>query len=243
MKRSAQTNTKMALAKTKMALVPARTSVGAAVILALYGLPHPARADQQPQSSSETLEEVIVTASRRQQTLEEVPYNLSVISADDLSRTGVTDLASLSYQVPGLSTYDFGARFAAATSPIIRGINADGAPLGKRMPEQSPVGTYVGNSPVDGYFQLDDVQRIEVLRGPQGTLYGAGALGGALRIIPNAPELGVLSGHLEASGGSLAHSSGTSYTAKGVFNVPIGDTLAFRASGKYAYDPGFINAY
>jgi iron complex outermembrane recepter protein len=236
MKRSAQT-------KATMALAPARTSVGAAVIFALYGVPHAACADQQPQSSSDTLEEVIVTASRRQQTLEEVPYNLSVISADDLSRTGVTDLASLSYQVPGLSTYDFGARFAAATSPIIRGINADGAPLGKRMPEQSPVGTYIGNSPVDGYFQLDDVQQIEVLRGPQGTLYGAGALGGALRIMPNAPELDVLSGHLEASGGNLAHSSGTSYTAKGVFNVPIGDTLAFRASGKYAYDPGFINVY
>jgi iron complex outermembrane recepter protein len=234
MKRSART-------KPKIALVPTR--LGAAVILALYGAPQPASADPQPQSPSDTLEEVIVTASRRQQTLEDVPYNLSVVSADDLARTGVTDLASLSYQVPGLSTYDFGARFAAATSPIIRGINADGAPLGKRMPEQSPVGTYIGNSPSDGYFQLDDVQRIEILRGPQGTLYGAGALGGALRIIPNAPELDVLSGHIEASGGRLAHSDGTSYTAKGVFNVPIGDTLAFRASGKYAYDPGFIDVY
>ena len=227
----------------KTAILPARPSVSAAVLFALYGLPHPASAQEQAQSPADTLQEVVVTASRRQQTIEEVPYNLSVVSAAELSRTGVKDLASLSYQVPGLSTYDYGARFAGATSPIIRGINADGATLGNRMAEQSPVGTYIGNSPVDGYFQLDDVQRIEVLRGPQGTLYGAGALGGALRIIPNAAELGVFAGHLDASGGDVAHSSGKSYNVTGMLNVPIGDTVAFRVSGKYAYDPGFIRAY
>jgi len=221
---------------------PALTTVGAAVLFALYGVPLSATA-QQAQPTGDGLDEIIVTASRRQQALEDVPYNLSVISGDQLERTGVNDLASLTYQVPGLSTYDFGARYAAATSPIIRGINADGAPLGKRMAEQSPVGTYIGNSPVDGYFQLDDVDRIEVLRGPQGTLYGAGALGGALRIIPNAPQLGVLSGHIEGGAANLAHSSDTPYSVKGIFNVPLGDTLAFRASGKYVDDPGFINVY
>ena len=85
---------------------------------------------------------------------------------------------SLSTQVPGLSMYDYGARFAGAVTPIIRGINATGSPArGFRSFEQAPVGTYIGNSPIDGYFQLDDLKRVEVLRGPQGTLYGAGALG------------------------------------------------------------------
>ena len=223
--------------------VSAKTSVSAAVVLALYGMPQTVRAEQQAQGPSDALEEIIVTASRRQQTLESVPYNLSVVSPEDIARTGVKDLASLAYQVPGLSTYDFGARFADATSLIIRGINADGAPLGKRMAEQSPVGTYIGNSPADGYFQLEDVQRIEVLRGPQGTLYGAGALGGAIRIIPNSPELAVTSGHIEASGGDLAHSSAKSYSTNGFFNLPVGDTLAFRVSEKYVDDPGFINVY
>jgi iron complex outermembrane recepter protein len=225
----------------------AGTTVGGAVFLALYGLPHAAFAQQAPAAAaapvSNELEEVTVTANRRQQSLEEVPYSLSVVSAEQLERTGVTDIASLATQVPGLSLYDYGARLTGATSPIIRGINATSQPRGFRTFEQNPVGTYIGNSPIDGYFQLDDLKQVEVLRGPQGTLYGAGALGGALRLIPNAPELDKFAGSIEASGGRLAHSSGTSYIVDGMINIPVIDTLAFRASAKYAYEPGFINAY
>ena len=212
------------------------------------------RADQ-PQSPSpspregrgeEKLQEIVVTANRRRQTLEEVPYSITAVSADQIARTGVTDLASLARQVPGLSMYDWGVRNTAEMFPIIRGVNASGPTAiqgGFHTIEQAPVGTYIGNSPINGYFQFDDIQRVEVLRGPQGTLYGAGALGGALRVIPNAPELGRFTGRLEAGGGTLAHSGGASYTTSAMFNVPIGDTLAFRASGKYAYEPGFINVY
>jgi len=230
-------------------LLPAKVSIGAAVLFALYGVPHAASAQQQAGGAQQqvdqavTLQEVVVTASRREQTPETVPYSLSVVSADELARTGVTDIASLASQVPGLSLYDLGARFSGATTPIIRGLNASGASNGFRTFEQSPVGTYIGNSPIDGYFQLDDVQRVEVLRGPQGTLYGAGALGGALRIIPNSPELEKFAGDIEAGGGTVAHSSGVSSSTSAMVNVPIGDTLAVRLSGKYAYEPGFINIY
>jgi iron complex outermembrane recepter protein len=225
-----------------------RASVSAAVFFALYGVPHPAAAQQPTESLSGTLEEITVTATRRTQTLEEVPYSITAISADQLARTGVTDIASLASQVPGLSMYNFGARDSGAVFPIIRGINASAGSAssiagGFRTFEQAPVGTYIGNSPIDGYFQLDDVQRVEVLRGPQGTLYGAGALGGALRIIPNAPQLEKFTGNIEASGGTLAHSSGASYTTAAMLNIPVGDALAFRVSGKYAYEPGFINVY
>ena len=190
------------------------------------------------------LEEVIVTANRRTQTLEEVPYSITAISAQQIANAGVTDIASLANQVPGLSMYDYGTRSSGSVFPIIRGLNASASAGGTfRTFEQSPVGTYIGNSPIDGYFQFDDVQRVEVLKGPQGTLYGAGALGGALRIIPNAPQLRSFSGTVEAGGGTLAHSSGAGYTASGVLNVPIGDTLAFRVAGKYAYEPGFIDVY
>lgn len=181
-------------------VLPVRTAVGAAVFCAIYGLPHRAVAEQ-ADTSSDSLQEITVTANRRVQTLEEVPYSISVISAEQLAQTGVTDIASLTNQVPGLSMYDFGARLAGATAPIIRGINATGEPRGFRTFEQDPVGTYIGNSPIDGYFQLDDLKQVEVLRGPQGTLYGAGALGGALRLIPNSPELHTFSGDFEAGGG------------------------------------------
>jgi outer membrane receptor protein involved in Fe transport len=227
----------------------ARMTVGAAVFLALYGLPHAAFSQQvaasaaAPAAASGELEEVTVTANRRQQNLEEVPYSLSVVSAEQLERTGVTDIASLASQVPGLSLYDYGARLTGATTPIIRGINATSEPRGFRTFEQNPVGTYVGNSPIDGYFQLDDLKQVEVLRGPPGTLYGAGALGGALRLIPNSPELDKFTGSIEASGGRLAHSSGTSYIVDGMINIPVADTLAFRVSAKYAYEPGFISVY
>jgi outer membrane receptor protein involved in Fe transport len=141
--------------------------------------------------------------------------------------------------------HDFGARTSAAVTPVIRGINASGTSSNQivRSFEQSPVGLYFGNSPIDGYFQLDDIQRIEVLRGPQGTLYGAGALGGALRIIPNAPELQKTSGRLEASVGAVSHAGEPSRWVSGMLNVPMGDVLALRLSGKYDYDPGFMDVY
>src|SRR5580658_4724164 len=215
---------RLAFSPANELLLPAKVSISAAVFFALYGVPHVASAQQQV-DQVDTLQEVVVTASRREQTPEAVPYSLSVVSGDEIARTGVTDIASLASQVPGLSVYDLGARFGGATTPIIRGLNASAASNGFRTFEQSPVGTYIGNSPIDGYFQLDDVQRVEVLRGPQGTLYGAGALGGALRIIPNSPELEKFTGDIEAGGGAVAHSSGASYTTSALFNVPIGDTL------------------
>ena len=178
--------------------LPAKTSVGAAVFFALYGLPHAAFAQTAAaDAATNELAEVTVTANRREQNLEAVPYSMSVVSAEQLAQANVTDLASLAATVPGLSMYDFGARLAGAVAPIIRGINATAEPTrGFRTFEQNPVGTYIGNSPIDGYFQLDDLKQVEVLRGPQGTLYGAGALGGALRLIPNDPDLKALAGSI-----------------------------------------------
>jgi iron complex outermembrane recepter protein len=224
-------------------VLPAAGGVAAAVFFALYGVPRPLLAEPADASAS-SLQEVVVTATRRQETLESVPYSISVVSAEQIAASGANDIASLATQVPGLSMYDYGARFAGAVAPIIRGINATGSPArGFRTFEQDPVGTYVGNSPIDGYFQLDDLNRVEVLRGPQGTLYGAGALGGALRLIPNSPQLDKFSGSLEASGSKVAHSDGSGYALKGMVNVPLGEVLAFRAAAKYDYEPGWIKVF
>jgi iron complex outermembrane recepter protein len=223
---------------------PATTGIAAAVCCALYGTPRAAHADDQAGASGPQLQEVVVTAQRRTQSLESVPYSISVVTAEQIAMSGATDIPSLATQVPGLSEYDYGARFAGAVSPIIRGINATGSPArGFRTFEQDPVGTYIGNSPIDGYFQLDDLNRVEVLRGPQGTLYGAGALGGALRLIPNSPQLNTYSASVEAGASRTAHSDGTGYMVRGLFNLPLGDTVAFRASARYDYDPGWIKVF
>jgi outer membrane receptor protein involved in Fe transport len=214
---------------------------GLAIASALYGVPTSVLAQQA--AANGELGEIVVTATRRSETLESVPYSISVVGSDQLAKAGITDMASLAAGVPGLSIYDLGARFAASTPPIIRGINATSEPRGFRSFEQDPVGTYIGNSPISGYYQLEDIKQVEVLRGPQGTLYGAGALGGAIRLIPNSPELGTSSGEMEATGSHTGHSDGTGYAVSGVANIPFGDTVAFRASGKYAYDPGWINVF
>ena len=190
--------------------------LSAAICLALYGMPHSAAALDSPaeQPTESSLQEIVVTAQRREQSLESVPFSITAISGTQLSDAGVTDIASLTAQVPGLSIYDLGTRLSGAVFPYhprpqCERKQARTRPF--RTFEQAPVGTYIGNSPIRGYFQLDDVERVEVLRGPQGTLYGAGSLGGALRIIPSAPELGKLYGDMQASIGQIAHSNGTSF--------------------------------
>ena len=104
---------------------------------------------------------------------------------------------------------------AASTRPASR----RAASAASSRPRSGPTSAI---RPIDGYFQLDDLKQVEVLRGPQGTLYGAGTLAGALRLIPNSPELNTFSGEVEASGGRLDHSDGTPYALKGLVNVPLG---------------------
>src|SRR5690606_17793108 len=87
------------------------------------------------------------------------------------------------------------------------------------------------------------IERVEVLRGPQGTLYGAGALGGALRIIPVAPKLGEFSGNAEARMGMIDGAGDPSYSTSATVNLPMGETFAFRASANYEKLPGFIDAH
>ena len=190
-----------------------------------------------------TLQEIVVTATRRESRIEEVPYNISAYGGEQLERTGTTNLAQLATQVPGFDYQDRGARFAGSTVPIIRGLNASSTGRGGFVSEQMPVGTYLGNSAVIGYFPLDDIERVEVLRGPQGTLYGAGALGGAIRIIPQAPQLGTWATKVGTSFASVAHSSDAAYSGSGLMNVPIGTIAALRVSAKYDYQPGFVDQF
>ncbi len=190
-----------------------------------------------------TVGEVVVTASRRAQTVTSLPFNISAYGEEQLARANITSVASLTRQVPNFNIQDSGARSSASQIPIIRGLNASQPTGAAARYFQSPVGFYLGNAPITGSLPVFDVERIEVLRGPQGTLYGAGSLGGAVRIVPMGPELGEVSGLVTGSIGASAHSADPSYALAGAVNVPIGETMALRVNARHQYDGGFIDAH
>lgn len=193
-----------------------------------------------PNTIATAIEEIIVTASRRAVDVSSIPYNISAVSADQLAQSGVTNVQTLSQQVPNLNVGSNGNRFLVAQVPIIRGLNASST-VGFSALGQTPVAVYLGNVEAGNYFPIDDVQRVEVLRGPQGTLFGGGSLGGTLRLIPNDPKLDAFEGSVTGSGGFVGHSDDKDYSVAGVMNVPLGSTLALRVSAKHQYDAGFID--
>ncbi len=188
-----------------------------------------------------TIQEIVVTASRRQTSVQDIPYNISAIGGDALARSGSNDLGQIAKQIPGFNYEDRGPRFAGSTVPIMRGLNASDTDRPGMVFEQMPVGTYLGNSPTVGYLPATDLERVEVLRGPQGTLYGAGSLGGAIRMIPNSPKLGQWSASVEAAGTNTGHSSDTGYMGSLLLNVPLGAVAALRVSGRREHQAGFID--
>jgi outer membrane receptor protein involved in Fe transport len=189
------------------------------------------------------LAEITVTATRRSESVIDVPFNVSAYDGNSFTDLGVTDLPSLAHVVPGLSIPDRGPAFAAATVPIIRGLNATSVNGYIPQGEQTPVTTYIGDVPVFGYLPLEDVSRVEVLRGPQGTLYGSGSLGGAIRIIPNRPQLDGFTVDFTGEGSSYDHAEHLGYRAVGIVNAPINDAFAFRADASYQEIPGYIDQH
>jgi outer membrane receptor protein involved in Fe transport len=194
------------------------------------------------------LEEVIVTAQRRKQNILDVPYNISVVSGAQIDDNHVVDIAELMRTIPGVSVVDRGDRNSSVTDGIrIRGLNVDSSALGDyAVSAASTVSTYVNDTPLFANFLLTDISRVEVLEGPQGTLYGSGALGGTVRYILNDPELGKFDGNLSGSISRVATSGSDGFSGTGTFNFPLGDSLALRVTGTHNNYPGdtdYTNLY
>lgn len=222
-------------------------STGCMMVLATLLSASPASAQdadapETDQATESTGGDIIVTASRREQRVTDLPFNISAYGGDQIERANISNVASLTRQVPNFNIVDSGARTAAAQIPIIRGLNASQTTSSAARYFQSPVGFYLGNAPVTGALPLYDVSRVEVLRGPQGTLYGAGSLSGAVRVVPTEPRLGEVSGSVMASVGKLSHSKDPSYSFGGIVNLPIGDTIALRVAVRQEREGGFIDA-
>ena len=228
----------------------------AAIASALFGtsVAQPARADDavaaadSPTSSrsapSSELEEIIVTATRRAESVINIPYNISATTEQQLDEAGVVDFSKLQQVVPGLIYNGGGIREGGSQNGfILRGLNTDRTSTSDSpYLTVSPVSVYIDDTPVFANLHLTDIARVEVLRGPQGTLYGNGALGGTIRFIYNEPDPSAFSGSIQADTSHTNHSLGENYTIDGIVNIPLADALALRISAGHMFEDGFIEA-
>lgn len=184
--------------------------------------------------------EIVVTASRREESIQDIPLNIAAIGGEQIQEQGLTELGDLLAFVPGININDGGGRQG---NPIIaRGINADGlGPGDGNNNGGGTVATYLGDIPVFLDLKLNDLQRVEVLLGPQGTLYGSGTLGGAIRYIPNAPDFNDATLEFRSEVSFTKESANPNFLAGLTLNRPITERLAFRASVDYVQDAGFID--
>jgi len=209
----------------------------------------PVQADTAPAAApSAELGEVVVTARRRSENILDVPYNISAVSGATIEQDHVLDAAELMRSVPGVSVVDRGDRNSSVISGIrIRGLNVDSSALGDYAESAAAtVSTYVNDTPIFANFLLTDIERVEVLKGPQGTLYGSGAIGGTVRYILKSPELNKLDGELSATVSHVDGSSSAGVSATGILNVPLGDTMALRIAATHNTYPGvtdYVNVY
>lgn len=188
------------------------------------------------------LEEVVVTATRRAESIQDIPINITALGGDLIQRERISDLSDIARRVPGMTVVDQGPRSGNALT--VRGLSVDSFAASEALGNSGgdTVATYVGEIPVYVDLKLNDMDRIEVLIGPQGTLYGAGTLGGAVRYIPNKPQTDSMSFELRGDVYDLNESDDLGYEGGGTLNLPIiDDRLALRASVDYLDDPGFID--
>jgi iron complex outermembrane receptor protein len=197
-------------------------------------------------SRDEGLQEIVVTAQRRSQSVQDIPYNISVLGEDSLSESGTTSLNNLAQVVPGLTTVDQGPGTRALRNDfVMRGLRTDSPGGGQQAAiagqTVSSVSTYFGETPVFFAMPMEDIERVEVLRGPQGTLYGSGSQGGTIRLIPNRPAFDSFSGKIEGDVSHTMNSADPGASGAMVLNIPIASALAVRLVGGYDYTSGFID--
>ena len=163
--------------------------------------------------------DIVVTAQRRQQNLQDVPVSIAVVTGEALAKTGFRSITDLQYVTPGLQyNPGNGGQFQ------IRGVGTQGYDFSTEQAVSVVIDNVVMDAPRDpGLIGLNDIDRVEVLRGPQGTLFGKNSTSGVVSIVTRNPVLGELSGGVSANYGER-----NDYNVNGVANLPIGDAAALR---------------
>lgn len=188
--------------------------------------------------------DIIVTATRRETTLQNTPMVINAVTGDLLKRSNSRSIADMAAQVPSLTVQDQGPGQKRYT---IRNITAAGEPQVGLYIDEIPIVGFTGENTSAGSQQPDvklwDIERVEVLKGPQGTLYGSGSQGGTIRIISARPDLANLSGEVNGTVSSVT-SGGVNTSINGTLNVPlITDKLGIRVTAYRDQDAGYIDEY
>jgi iron complex outermembrane receptor protein len=219
--------------RSKIAPAAIAIALGVALVPSVYADTTSEAGDQLP--------EVIVTATKRVSTVQETSASITAVSQQDIADRGIVDFNSLAQSVPGISMRTSGP---GQTEFEMRGLNSAGGNTSQvgfyldETPLSSPASAQLGKEEIDP--TLYDLSRVEVLRGPQGTLYGSSSMGGTVKLVPNPPQLGTFAASGEnvisdtTSGGSINHQT------NGMINLPIGDTAALRIVGTDNSDSGWI---
>ncbi|HUQ14390.1 MAG TPA: TonB-dependent receptor [Novosphingobium sp.] len=203
----------------------------------------PALAQDTPVEDDEaTGNTIIVTATKRDQTIQDVPFSINAQTAADIQRSGSTTLEDVARNVAGLSVQNLGP---GQSQVSVRGVSA-GQVVRDQPGVKEQVGVYLDESVISlSLFTPDldlfDLNRVETLRGPQGTLFGSGSVGGTIRYITNQPRLGRTEGAFEANVNVVDEDDFGSHL-KGAINAPLGENAAVRAVAYYTRYGGFIDA-
>jgi iron complex outermembrane receptor protein len=202
----------------------------------------PALALAQQSGNNNTVDELIVTATKRDATILDVPFSINAQTEADIQKTGAVTLEDLSRNVAGLTIQNLGP---GQSQVAVRGVSA-GQVVRDQPGVKEQVGVYLDESVISlSLFTPDvdlfDLNRVETLRGPQGTLFGSGSVGGTIRYITNQPKLETYSGTVEANLNVLDGGDVGGYV-KGVVNLPLSDKAALRIVGYDTEYAGFVDA-
>ncbi len=233
----------------------ALSSLSAAILTVLYGAPAGAApvasaststaASTSDAGSEDTgLQEVVVTASRRAVSAQDLPISITAVTGASLDQAGIQDMAGLAHSMSGVNYTDRGPFGGVNGSTlIIRGLNSESLAFQEGLATSvvPPVAVYVDDTPLFFNIRLQDLDRVEVLRGPQGTLYGSGSLGGTIKFIENAPDPSGFDAKVEMGLSKTEHTHANNEDIQGMINLPFSDTLALRINAGASDDAGFIN--
>ena len=189
--------------------------------------------------AQQVLEEIVVTATKREANLQDIPVSITAFTTDEIQRRGFRGLADYASYIPGLA---LGQREPGGNSVVFRGVAASGIQFGTNPSS----GVYLDEQPITAAGinpdpRLIDIERVEALSGPQGTLFGDASQSGTLRIITNKPDATEFDSWIEASG-SQVDGGDAGYDVSAMVNLPVSENqLAIRLVGFHAEDAGYID--